>query len=127
MTYTRVIPRDLFNEAKLLKCLGQVSMRLHEGNGIDWPLVLEHSDTDDNGFIIDQRQDDGGLFCWNMTFSLRDQVIDLYTVYNSKSNYPMWFEIEGTGTYEPLFDDDGWFSNEFVEWCNEQETRHVDV
>lgn len=30
MTYQREIPRDLFNEANLLKCLGQISLIAHD-------------------------------------------------------------------------------------------------
>ena len=29
MSYTRETPRDLFNESKLLKCLGQLSLIIH--------------------------------------------------------------------------------------------------
>jgi hypothetical protein len=29
--YNRVIPRDLFNESKLLKCFGQLALLMHDG------------------------------------------------------------------------------------------------
>ena len=29
--YERVIPRDLFNEAKLLKCVGLLVLKIHDG------------------------------------------------------------------------------------------------
>jgi len=31
MSYSRVIPRDFFNEAKLLKCMGQLSLAILDG------------------------------------------------------------------------------------------------
>lgn len=40
-SYRRVLPRDLFNEAKLLKCLGQLSLMIHDGK---CELRVEHSD-----------------------------------------------------------------------------------
>lgn len=36
--YQRVIPRDLFNEAKLLKCLGRLSLFIHDGKS---PPILK--------------------------------------------------------------------------------------
>ncbi len=50
--YTRVIPRDLFNEAKLLKCIGRLVLLIHDGdhNNISFehdgePFERTHSQT----------------------------------------------------------------------------------
>ena len=54
MTYRRVLPRDLFNEAKLLKCLGQLALIIHDGQDSAGQtvqgLLFMHVDEMDLGF-----------------------------------------------------------------------------
>lgn len=113
--YRRVIPRDLFNEAKLLKCLGRLALMIH--NGLEYPLTFEHYTEIHEGFLIDQDQDSGHLFCRNMIFYLNDNALVLGTNYNSKSQYPLIFEDEELGDV-CVFDDDGNFSDEFTSYLN---------
>lgn len=110
MSYFRVIPRDLFNEAKLLKCLGQLALAIH--NGVRWPLRLEHESAE-SGFQIEQDTTDGGLFCSNLILYCGTQFIELHTPLNSKSAYPLQFD-----GVEPVFDRDGGFSDEFVRFLD---------
>jgi hypothetical protein len=108
--YRRVIPRDLFNEAKLLKCLGQLALILLD-YGDRYPLVLEH---DDEGFLIDQNPDDGNLFCTSLRlYHTSGQEIALSSEYNSKEPYPLCFEYDDL--YGPVFTDDGKFDQEFLD------------
>jgi hypothetical protein len=111
-TYTRVIPRDLFNEAKLLKCLGQLALIAHDGHdGKRSVTSLRVDFDDDGGFIIDQRPEDGGLYATNLSVTIRGKTIEVYSAYNSKSAYPLLFSLrdeEGE-----VFNDDGTLADEF--------------
>lgn len=126
MSYIRVIPRDLFNEAKLLKCLGQLALLIHDGKGIRWPMRLEHAPAragkkyeveETPGFVIDQRPEDGGLYCSNLRLFVGRNVIPLYTTYNSKAPYPLLF---GRPDYSEadVFNSDGTLSDEFAEFLD---------
>lgn len=115
MSYQRVIPRDLFNEAKLLKCLGQLSLIIHEGKGIRWPLSMEHVDSED-GFIVDQDPDTGGIFVVNMSLFVGENHVGLYSPLNSRRPYPLQFEHHDESG--DVFDDAGNLSPEFVSWLD---------
>jgi len=93
MTYQRVIPRDLFNEAKLLKCIGRLTCDLHDNKlkGLTW----EHDSED---FKIDQTVD-GDIYIANLRF-FDDQgdAVEFFTQLNSKENWPL-FMIYKEDTY----------------------------
>lgn len=110
--YTRVIPRDLFNEAKLLKCYGQLALHIHNG---DCPpgLLIEHTNT----WRVDQHPDCGGLyFSFGMIVSAGGMRLDLRTTYNSKLAYPLLCTDTKDGVFY-VFTDDGVFTSEFSEYC----------
>ncbi len=117
--YRREIPRDLFNEAKLLKCLGQLSLILHDAVGIRWPLRLEHDDSEHPGFVIEQDASSGDIYCNNLSLYLGDKgEIELTTPLNSREPYPLMYQAwwdEGQGN---VFTDDGKLSEEFKEWLD---------
>lgn len=104
--YQRVIPRDLFNESKLLKCLGRLCLMIHEGQ--TGRLTFEH----EGSFEIDQNIDSGGLTCVNLHFFLGGTPIYFESSYNSKDNYPLWFIVEWE--YKRVFNEDGAFTDEFA-------------
>lgn len=113
MSYSRVIPRDLFNESKLLKCLGQVALILHDYEG-RYPVALDHTD-EDQGFVIDQNESTGDLYCTNLRLIRHNgEEITLSSQYNSKSTYPLWFEANDGQDCGEVFDDNGQFTREFV-------------
>jgi hypothetical protein len=113
--YQRVIPRDLFNESKLLKCLAQVALLIHDGKD-GGRLNICHRNPS-QGFLIDQDPSDGSLRCTNLQCHLLDgQIIDLTTPYNCKSPYPLLYNI-GNRDGE-VFNDDGSFSDEFQQLLN---------
>lgn len=105
MSYQRVIPHDLFNEAKLLKCLGKLVIEA-ESYGIE----IEH---DDEAFNICQREQDGGLFVANLSVCIKDQAIPVYCPYNSKENWPLLAYDGEKGEIE-IFEIDGELSEEFL-------------
>ena len=118
MSYQRVFPRDLFNEAKLLKCLGQVSLLILDDEGVKWPyLTIEHDEDQNAGFEIGQHWHSGDIFCRNVNVLLAGKRIPMHTALNSKAPYPLCFEDDDGGE-ESVFDDDGTFSGEFTDFLD---------
>lgn len=109
--YTRVIPRDLFNESKLLKCIGQLVLLIHDGNR---PNGLDFTH-DDEPFDI-RLMEDGHLRIANIKFKINGKFVLFKTVYNRKSNYPLLCE-HNYCEYE-VFDDAGKYTEEFITFCN---------
>lgn len=114
MSYLRVIPRDLFNEASLLKCYGQLYLNL-EKMGLEGRLVHE---ADDEHFEVNQNPNDGAIGLGNITLWDRDGDIDvrpchLYRPLNSRKPYPLWLRY-GEEDDIPVFNDDGAFTDEMV-------------
>jgi hypothetical protein len=108
MSYHRIIPRDLFNEAKLLKCLGQLSLYI-----LDYAprgLALDHENPED-GFRIEQNEDSGALYCSNLECLCAGRLIGLQSAYNSKDAYPLNFILDDEDGR--VFDEDGKLSKEF--------------
>ncbi len=110
MSYTRVIPRDLFNEAKLLKCLGQLALLIHDNNRFG--VALEHDEEPDRGFVIEQDRSSGALLCSNLSCYCNGRLIGLRSPYNSKEPYPLTFILEDNEGQ--VFNPDGTFHVEFI-------------
>lgn len=114
--YDRVLPRDLFNESKLLKCLGQLALLVHDGKagwlGFEFTPAIPY-----RGFIIEQDPSDGGLFCANLEWRAGEARLDFYSNYNSKASYPLTYtwsrdDLKEGGSGE-VFNDDGTLTDEF--------------
>ena len=125
MSYNRTVPRDLFNESKLLKCLGRLVLLKDEPpRGL--PIEVNDNDVDDAGFLIHQNANTGGLFCSNLRFYLRGEELHLEVSYNAKNSpWPLVWEHGSDGGC--VFNDDGSLDDEFVQLCwpdttNERET-----
>ena len=114
--YKRVIPRDLFNESKLLKCLGQLALIIHDGVAIRWPLAIIH-DEQEAGFSIEQDPSSGDLFCANLHLEFEDREITVKSSLNSKEPFPLIFE-SWDGSEGNVFAKDGTFSEEFMDWLD---------
>lgn len=109
-TYQRVLPRDLFNEAKLLKCIGQVMLLAHDHNlPIEFNLV---PDLGYNGFVIDQYESDGSLYVANHDFTINGDVYHICIPLNSRDNYPL--KISVGGEEFDVFNENGEFTSEFL-------------
>lgn len=109
-TYTRVIPRDFFNEAKLLKCMGLLALKILDcqlPEGLD--IRIEESG---EPFDI-QLTDSGNLHVSNYSVTINDIPVWFGTVYNSKSNYPLVAEVNGQELR--VFTETGEFDSEFIE------------
>lgn len=121
MTYTRVLPRDLFNEAKLLKCMGRLSL-LIEDELVRWPLTLEHRPFTHGslfyrGFVVEQDSSDGSIFVTNLTLALGGTKIRVKSALNSKAPYPLVYEDERLGV-GCVFNDDGSLAEEFAAYLD---------
>jgi hypothetical protein len=111
MKYTRVIPRDLFNEAKLLKCIGRLCLLIHD-NQVPVPMRFKH-----NGSAFNVVQSiDGDLMLTNVLIYIKDKEFDFKTHLNSKSNYSLYLYDEEAGIVD-VFEDNGEFTSEFIEFC----------
>ena len=119
--YTRVLPRDLFNESKLLKCLGQLSLLAHDGHV---PLDVTHIYVTDigKGFDIRQYDHDGSLYCRNLHFytKKRRRCLLLTASLNSREPYPLLF-VRDAWVEDAVFHDDGTLTDEFLTYIKEVE------
>ncbi len=94
----RTIPRDFFNEAKLLKCLGRFHLQIENNPRIKF-------DFDGEAFEIKQNESDGSLYCANYHIFIDGVFVDLFTPYNSKENWPLIIRIHDSEFY--VFDENG--------------------
>lgn len=108
MAYTRVIPRDLFNEANLLKCYGQLYLGL-EHLGMEG--CLQH---DCQAFQIEQSEADGSLTVANVTLTVRGQICSLSRPLNSRREYPLYLQ-NGDDVIE-VFANHGQLSDEMLDF-----------
>jgi hypothetical protein len=108
--YGRVLPRDLFNESKLLKCFGLLTVRIHDAMAPKG-LEFEH---DASPFDI-ALTDDGSLTITNIQLTLNGHYLFFKTTYNSKSNFPFFLEHDDCEYL--VFDEQGEFTEEFQDMC----------
>lgn len=106
----RVIPRDLFNDANLLKCLGTLWIKLE--NLRDHDAKLEE---DGQPFDIQQSEADGSTECVNVVFMRRGERFRLFRPLNSRELWPLW--VETIEEDFPVFTD-GELSPEFIEFVS---------
>jgi hypothetical protein len=116
--YTRVLPRDLFNESKLLKCLGQLALIILDGmdcrhQPVPSQLRIDH---DGSPFVIERDDSDGNLKVTNLRVMSGLTEIEVTSCLNSKEPYPLIFEPKHLS--ELVFNADGSLSAEFLEYAN---------
>lgn len=115
MSYSRVIPRDLFNEANLLKCYGQLALVLDSHPGHDATLV---DDFIDAGFEVEQSESDGSIRLANLALHVGGREVRLYRPLNSREPWPLWVEaseIDPSLEDFEVFDADGQPSRAFLD------------
>ncbi len=108
MSYTRVIPRDLFNEANLLKCIGRLYLNLES-------LNTQHAEIEHDGetFDVQQNPDDGSISVANVSLFVRGYEYPLHRPLNSRDAWPLYLTT-GDGDDIEVFSDDGEFSPEML-------------
>lgn len=113
MTYQRTLPRDLFNEAKLLKCLGQLSLLICNEQ---IPLKELHDDETFPGFWVDQDVNDGSFLCTNLHYFRKRAgklvAVEVRSALNARMPYPLFFTADD-GEEHFVFHDDGSITDEF--------------
>lgn len=114
MSYQRVLPKDLFNEAKLLKCLGKLVLLIEDQmiEGISYSFSRQQE-----GFVVDQDPTNGEIFAQNVRFFIEDNEsvweFEVQTPFNSRENWPL------TATFNQekivnVFTDKGEIADEFL-------------
>jgi hypothetical protein len=88
MTYRRVIPRDLFNEAKLLNCLGRLWIVANEKipPGVLDVRQPDHTET----WSVRQDRSDGSLTLAGVVIQSPTAEYEFYTPLNSRDKYPLY-------------------------------------
>jgi len=109
--YNRVIPRDFFNEAKLLKCMGQLALMILDNKT---PVKMSIEETGEPFEVA--LLDEGSLTVTNYRVIIQDNEFLLKTTYNSKSNYPLI--CDNDGEEYTVFDESGNFDQEFIDFCH---------
>lgn len=120
MTYKRVIPRDLFNEANLLKCYGALWIALDNARGHTAKLG-EHNPTDPSDdycgdpFNIEMDESTGSISVANIPFTIGGLAYKLSRPLNSRDPYPLYCVDEFDMHEWSVFNDDGTLSAEFLD------------
>lgn len=114
MTYLRVIPRDLFNEANLLKCYGQLYLNL-ERLGLEDCLV--HKNAGDLFHVV-QFEGDGSISLANVTLVINHITYALSRPLNSREPYPLYL-VPPQDDEIPVFNQDGTFTHEMHQFLRE--------
>lgn len=99
--YTRVIPRDLFNEAKLLKCLGALSLYADDSEG--GALSVQFYGDGFEGFEVCQNPADGSISVYNVRIWIGGREVRAFTPLNSRAPWPLWLEyLDAQRSDEPF-------------------------
>ena len=109
--YTRVIPRDFFNEAKLLKCMGLLALKIHDSKTPEG-ITIEISENGEP-VDIDLVLSDHAISVINYLVTVNGQEVIMKNKYNSRENYPMYCEVDEEDFL--VFNEQGEFTTEFIE------------
>lgn len=110
-SYQRVVPRDFFNEGKLLKCMGILALAILD-NTVPKNINIE-IDENGNSFEIILDEMWNILYVANYPITINGNGYLIGTNYNSKDPLPFVVVYED---YEiEIFDSTGSFSEEFIE------------
>ncbi len=119
LKYKRVLPRDLFNESKLLKVLGHLTMWIEDDfywmDGVSYVYDDQLSDQ----FICGQDQSDGSFFCKNIKFYVAlDVELKIKIMQEINDGWSAFAQIgdsEEVRIWKPFPNANQTVSNEFAE------------
>lgn len=114
MAYVRVIPRDLFNEANLLKCYGQLYLELEKLGMED--CIHGRGFKHGHPFMVRQDESDGSIFIENIYLVVRDRDRRLYRHLNSRDHYPLYMHMPENDDDIRVFNEDGSLTEEMIEF-----------
>jgi len=106
MSYIRVIPRDLFNEANLLKCFGRLWIETERFRCVR----IEH---DGDPFQIEQNEDSGSLSIANVQVRIGGRSCQVWRPLNSRDAWPLYLQV-GDEDEIRVFTDEGALSSEMM-------------
>lgn len=113
MTYVCVIPRDLFNEADLLKCYGKLWIEL-DYLGMTDCLVYENKY---QWFQVEQDPFDGSTSIQDISFIVRGEPVKLSRPLNSREPWPLYAEPAlPNGEVISVFESDGELTKEMLDF-----------
>lgn len=115
MSYVRVIPRDLFNEADLLKCLGHLYILLETN-----PSKAKFDVDDLPVFDIQQDENDGSIYVANLPFSADGRKIHLSRPLNARARWPLYLSLPDDPDFEAIrvFEENGVFTEDMLNFIN---------
>lgn len=111
--YIRVLPRDLFNEASLLKCVGRLWLLLGQNPDHRAAITPEMVDR----FEIGQDDSSGSISIENVTFSVGGVPHRIERPLNSRAPWPLVVTSDGLDPdfdEVQVFDDNGDFTPEML-------------
>ena len=98
----RVLPRDAFNDANLLKCIGKLTLLIEEGHLPGLHYEFDGADQ----FDIQQDPGDGSTYVANILFfDEQGEPLEFYRSINSRENWPLRMFYKGDEYY--VFNEDG--------------------
>lgn len=123
MSYERVLPRDLFNEAKLLKCLGRLALLIHD----EKLPRLRFEQLETNNLRVELDVAFSELFCPALCLHHGETELELFTPYNNREEYPLYFRVSNEdGIYEGrVFNNDGSVSADLANWLDANKAAEV--
>lgn len=101
MSYRRVLPRDLFNEAALLRMLGVITLNILDKPG-QVPLSYENLG---GPFVIEQDPNDGSIRCTSLKFFYGQDPVEFFRPLNARATWALYAVYKNQEL--PVFDDDG--------------------
>lgn len=108
MSYFRVVPRDLFNESKLLKCVAQLWLQCEKDERTDG---LQFN-CDGSPFGVKQDPSSGAIYISNIPVYFNGYPLYLYTGLNARGSYPMYCDFRDDTV--PVFEDSGGLHDDFI-------------
>lgn len=122
VTYRRVLPRDLFNESKLLKVAGKLVCLIEDR--VITNVTYEHNTTFTENFIVGQDQSDGAFYLHNLKFYVRlDEGVfelGLHVMQDKEQHWNAYTACEAFDEPEVrVFDEDGHVTQEFLQMLTE--------
>ena len=113
--YKRVVPRDLFNEANYIKCIGQLALIKHDNEINSKLFELKTNLYEEFGSNLTINLD-GDLFDLNTSLIIKNQDYTVYRSANSRNNFPIYISDEKEGLIN-IFNEYGALDLEFIEFC----------
>ena len=130
MSYDRVIPRDLFNEADLLKSYGRLALLIHEDVLPAWVRLENEYDGEDavrgdysgHPFDVSQNLGDGSTSVSTLSLYVGgksghgDYYVALFRPLNCRRSYGLRFGTTDDEVCDWVFEEDGALTEAFTKF-----------